>query len=243
MDKDCSANLHCYGPQNMDDHLFFLFPKSEGSMLNGVSIDKISCYMAESGYHFISSQRLNAYVLACRKDVFSEISEKNHFLFEQNRYWRNRDLSCVPVCNSLQQTFETGTLSSDGLKTMVDSIVTHLSVTGLYKNEKCGDRLIKDIFSYIWEKRSTQLFIYEICEMFNIPRRTLEYNYKRFFKISPGQHIKYIKLDLVRQLLLSKKISPGDIIYTLEDLGIHHPGHFGQTYKAYFGESMSETLS
>ena len=70
MDKDCSANLHCYGPQNMDDHLFFLFPKSEGSMLNGVSIDKISCYMAESGYHFISSQRLNAYVLACRKDVF-----------------------------------------------------------------------------------------------------------------------------------------------------------------------------
>ena len=55
--------------------------------------------------------------------------------------------------------------------------------------------------------------------------------------------MRYIKLALARRMLLEKTVNVGDIIYTLEDLGIHHPGHFGQAYKSYFGESMSETLN
>ena len=132
MTKDFNASFHSYGPSHLHGHVFFIFPETSGAIINVVATEKVSCYKSEDPYHFISPSGLKACVLGCSKELFNEILIKNKFFEQGNCYWRQKDLCCASVRQFMKSFFEKSILSDNGLKTLVDYIISQLNRTILF---------------------------------------------------------------------------------------------------------------
>jgi len=80
-----------------------------------------------------------------------------------------------------------------------------------------------------------------MCQQFDVSRRSFESYFKKYFGNSPASHFKKMKLMRVRQEILSTK--SGDLSSILSKSQNLHVAHFGQFYKRYFGETMTQTRS
>jgi AraC-like DNA-binding protein len=234
-----SADFYAQDLVTSADYVYFIFPSGDNSLINGVETERVGCYIAEADYYFVSKALLNTYVVACQKSIVQDVFNKNQTLFKTNCFCSHE---CYDIVDTIRNLFNLAVFSDKDLFSLIDTISNNLILNGKAKTGKCGNELIRSVFEYICKNQERQLFIYEICDLFNISRRSLEFHYKRCFNVTIGQHIKYIKLIMVRKRLLDHRINYGNIISTLESLGIHHPSHFGQIYKGFFGETMSKTI-
>ena len=98
-----------------------------------------------------------------------------------------------------------------------------------------------DAFDLLKDNHNKGINIAEACEILNTSRRTLELSYKKYFGVSPGQHLKVMKLFNIRKHLIE---SPNDskVSEILQSQNIAHMGHFGVSYKELFQENMKQTL-
>jgi len=88
--------------------------------------------------------------------------------------------------------------------------------------------------------------IYTIADLtkeFDISTRTLQYNFKQQLGVTPKQYLQNLRLNAIRQQLLSKESHKRSIADIISEYGFFHPSHFAQEYKTFFGETPTTTLN
>ena len=72
--------------------------------------------------------------------------------------------------------------------------------------------------------------------------RSLQRCFKSYFQIGPFEYIKTRRLNEARRALIAADPSDCSVTQIAMMNGISHLGRFSAEYRAYFGESPSETL-
>jgi AraC-like DNA-binding protein len=108
--------------------------------------------------------------------------------------------------------------------------------------EKLSPKLVKRAKDYIHERGHEALTLADIASALDVPERTLRDGFRHFLGTSPMRYLRTIRLERTRHALLNAPdgMHVSDIAL---DNGFSHLGRFSLEYKAYFGESPSETLA
>jgi AraC-like DNA-binding protein len=82
----------------------------------------------------------------------------------------------------------------------------------------------------------------DLCTCTGIGLRTLQRCFATYYQISPREYIKARRLNAVRRELILSEPSHGHVTDIALRNGLAHLGRFSGEYRAFFGESPSETL-
>ena len=110
---------------------------------------------------------------------------------------------------------------------------------GVFMTAQC--ELVRGIDRYLIAAGSRPVHIAELCETFDVSRRTLHRAFMDVLSIPPIAYLRRKRLDEVRAALLM-----ADLGATVADLARAHGflelGRFAGTYRRTFGELPSQTL-
>jgi AraC-like DNA-binding protein len=81
-----------------------------------------------------------------------------------------------------------------------------------------------------------------LCRELRMSRRGLEILFRRSLGTSPGRYLQAQRLNGVRRALIAADPSSTMVKQVALDWGFVHMGHFGQNYRAFFGETALSTL-
>jgi AraC family transcriptional regulator, ethanolamine operon transcriptional activator len=82
----------------------------------------------------------------------------------------------------------------------------------------------------------------ELCLRLRTSRRTLQNSFMQVADATPVHYLRCVRLNAVRQQLMSTRALDLSIAQAAADRGFNHLSHFAQRYKALFGELPSQTL-
>lgn len=102
-------------------------------------------------------------------------------------------------------------------------------------------RLLREIDHYLTDAGSRPIHISEICEQFNITRRTLHRTFNEIMHIAPMTFLRHKRLCDVHSALLNGD-SATVIKYVAREHGFIEQGRFAADYRKLFGELPSTTL-
>ena len=92
------------------------------------------------------------------------------------------------------------------------------------------------------ETREDPLRIEELCSRLRTSRRTLQDSFNRVTGASPLVYLRNLRLNGVRQRLMSTAAGELSVSSAATEAGFDHFGHFAGNYKSLFGESPSRTV-
>jgi AraC family ethanolamine operon transcriptional activator len=98
--------------------------------------------------------------------------------------------------------------------------------------------IVQRCHDYVTSADGSSASIVDICEMLNIPHRTLNYSFRKATGISPVHYLRAIKLNAARRELLTSQLPITDIA---ANYGFFHMGYFAKEYKRLFGDTPSMT--
>lgn len=106
-------------------------------------------------------------------------------------------------------------------------------------SQQAADKLVSMIAEH---KELDQLDLTDLCNEFDISRRSLELVCKTRFNTSPASLVKSAKVTGVRSRLLAA--SPNDLSVgeVMSEFGFFHTGNFAADYRKMFGETPRDTL-
>lgn len=82
----------------------------------------------------------------------------------------------------------------------------------------------------------------DVASAVRVSTRALFVGFKTYLNTTPMRYLKDLRLDMVRETLLSLEPHRASITSVAMDYGFHHLGHFCAAYKERFGEQPRETL-
>lgn len=135
-------------------------------------------------------------------------------------------------------------LEDELLEVFLDGLKSGLVMGGVkYGSRTSGRverlRLARDFVS-VNSHRSFKLE--EMCQAIGMSPRGVELLFRESLGISPGHFIRNQRLHGVRRVLLHSEKTPGLVKQSAMEWGFTHMGHFGQNYRALFGETPKSTL-
>jgi AraC-like DNA-binding protein len=112
------------------------------------------------------------------------------------------------------------------------------------KNARMEKRFqrLKTIRDFLAAKSHEAVKADSLCRELGLSRRGLEVMFQESLGIGPMKFLRHQRLHRVRRALQATSPLPGAIKKAALDCGFWHMGHFGQEYRALFGENPSETL-
>jgi AraC family ethanolamine operon transcriptional activator len=81
-----------------------------------------------------------------------------------------------------------------------------------------------------------------LCRELRMSRRGVEIMFRKSLGTSPGRYLQAQRLNGVRRVLIAADPSSTMVKEVALDWGFIHMGHFGQKYRALFGETALSTL-
>lgn len=112
----------------------------------------------------------------------------------------------------------------------------------LRRREPCiAPRHVKRAEEYIADRYNENITIESLAAHCGVSPRTLYRGFQEFRHVSPMQHLKTIRLDMVNRMLRLADISDSVTRIAL-DAGFRQLGRFAVEYRRRFGESPSDTL-
>ena len=105
------------------------------------------------------------------------------------------------------------------------------------------DMIFMEARSYMHTHLDKPITISDIAKKFKISERSLRNYFMRELNISPKQYLITLRLTKINYILKNEKEIKGLIEQTARRFGFNHMGQFAQSYKDFFGELPSETLS
>ncbi len=100
------------------------------------------------------------------------------------------------------------------------------------------NHIVQRCHDYVTSADGSAASIVDICEMLNIPHRTLNYSFRKATGLSPVHYLRAIKLNAARRELLTSQLPITDIA---ANYGFFHMGYFAKEYKRLFGDTPSMT--
>ena len=110
------------------------------------------------------------------------------------------------------------------------------------RSERNRNKIVREVKQYLDTLPDTRPKITELCRMFNVSQRTLEYAFHDNFGVTPERYLKSVRLNQVRNLLRKMSSQDTKIIDIASRFGFWHMGQFAADYRKLFGELPSETF-
>ncbi len=100
--------------------------------------------------------------------------------------------------------------------------------------------LVNEVRRYANERTDVVPSVAEICRVFGVSRRSLQYAFEEVVGVNPVSYLRALRLNAVRRAI--KEAGENTRILELAARwGFWHPSHFSASYKQLFGESPSAT--
>ncbi|TSE34007.1 helix-turn-helix domain-containing protein [Tepidimonas taiwanensis] len=101
--------------------------------------------------------------------------------------------------------------------------------------------LVRRARQLILDRPQDFLHLSQLCAALHVTRRTLHNCFDTVLGISPAAYLREVRLNAVRRALQDPDLAHLSIADVAAQWGFWHMGHFGQEYKALFGEPPSQT--
>lgn len=124
---------------------------------------------------------------------------------------------------------------------VLDSLLGQLATTDRPAHVRGGIRLAREVDAYLRGNLQAPLTISNLCSTMGVPERTLHKAVRTHLGLSPKALLKTLRLNAVRQALLSAPPGTGVMDVAMQ-WGFFHAGWFSQDYRQQFGETPSATL-
>lgn len=115
-------------------------------------------------------------------------------------------------------------------------MIADAQVEKLRSNAK--HRLLYKASKIVLDTRIKMIAVEELAQRIGTSRRNLEHVFQSNLGVSPKQFIVSVRMNRIRNELLSKDVSAGGVA---KRYGITHLGHFSKAYKNLFNELPNET--
>lgn len=112
----------------------------------------------------------------------------------------------------------------------------------LIKPVRMRENIIRQIKGYLDTSPDMAPKIRDLCSLFNVSERTLEYAFRERFDTTPKGYIKSLRLNQVRKALKQPSRKSEKIADIANRFGFWHMGQFAADYRKLFGELPSETF-
>lgn len=96
--------------------------------------------------------------------------------------------------------------------------------------------------SYVSKHLSDRITLATLCTISGLRERSLLVAFNRVTGTSPKAYVRKMRLQRVHDTLQKSRDRRQCITDVAHRCGFRHLGHFGQAYRALFGESPSDTL-
>lgn len=103
--------------------------------------------------------------------------------------------------------------------------------------------IVRNAVSAIWQSRSAQLSLAEICQAAGVKKSRLYKAFEEIHGVSPGRYIYRRRLTLARECLLSEEDRPRSVKDVAIQLGFLSSGQFARAYYSLFEELPHDTLT
>ena len=97
--------------------------------------------------------------------------------------------------------------------------------------------------AFIEDEYRNPIQLKDLCTYSGVGVRTLQRYFAAHFQMSPSEYINTLRLNETRRALLNAEPSVYTVTRIATSNGFSHLGRFSVGYRAYFGESPSETLA
>jgi len=101
--------------------------------------------------------------------------------------------------------------------------------------------IVKNVRTFLLENADRAIGVPELCNVFKVSRRTLQYAFDRILGIGPNAYLKILRLNGVRRALCRRdeRIS---VQQAASDWGFWHLSQFAKDYRNLFDELPSDTV-
>ena len=214
-------------------------------LVNGVATSQMFLMTPTNTLCAVFPRKFNELHFIFRADIFAEMAKTNeaYELLPKNKVFFYDQCDVAVWSEMLFSALNDASLNVDQVlrKFMDYFFEIHSLSNGLMSSNLKKSFFIKQLIPYLKENIYKDLAVTDMCQQFDVSRRSFESYFKKYFGNSPASHFKKMKLMRVRQEILSAK--NGDLSNILSKFQNLHVAHFGQFYKRYFGETMTQTRS
>jgi AraC family ethanolamine operon transcriptional activator len=103
-------------------------------------------------------------------------------------------------------------------------------------------KIVREVRRYLLQNHDEAVTIVDLCQRFEISRRTLQYAFQHVMGMNPNAYLRAIRLNGVRRCLRDPHSNVTSVQQAAADWGFWHLSQFARDYRDLFGELPSERL-
>lgn len=128
------------------------------------------------------------------------------------------------------------------LDALADICSTHESTGRAPYSQMSHYRLVREVRQYLLQNQEETITVVNLCQRFQVSRRTLQYAFQDVMGMSPNAYLRTIRLNGVRRCLRDPNSSVTSVQQAAADWGFWHLSQFARDYQGLFGELPSQCL-
>jgi AraC family ethanolamine operon transcriptional activator len=152
------------------------------------------------------------------------------------------------VCHEIDSVFRNGGLNSEIAWNLLAETILFMADAS---SSSSAERLVNGASAaiahraqtFIEERFREAIRMQDLCTFTGVGLRTLQRCFSSHFQVSPIAYIKARRLNAARRDLADADPSSHTVTWIAMENGFSHLGRFSVDYRAYFGESPSETMA
>lgn len=109
------------------------------------------------------------------------------------------------------------------------------------RSEIQHSQIVKNVRTFLLDNADRAIGVPELCNVFHVSRRTLQYAFDRVLGIGPNAYLKILRLNGVRRMLC-RKDEKTSVQQAASDWGFWHFSQFAKDYRNLFDELPSDTV-
>lgn len=103
-------------------------------------------------------------------------------------------------------------------------------------------KIVREVRQHLLGSPDETLTVVDLCQRFQVSRRTLQYAFQDVMGMSPNAYLRTIRLNGVRRCLRDPNSGVMSVQQAAADWGFWHLSQFARDYQSLFGERPSERL-
>jgi len=128
------------------------------------------------------------------------------------------------------------------LDTLAEVCSTHETTARAPYRQMSHYKIVREVRQHLLQNQEETITVVDLCQRFQISRRTLQYAFQDVMGMSPNAYLRTIRLNGVRRCLRDPGSGVMSVQQAAADWGFWHLSQFARDYQGLFGELPSERL-
>lgn len=237
--------------------------RSEGCKLASFSIgeDTIAMRPGHSQFELLTPNNFEILgIVVNRKDLESHIQTLNQSNWlpraMENELLRIRPSQRMRLQELVRQILKEGACTPDivanpsssesiriaVLDALAEICSTHDGAGRTPYSQMSHYKIVREVRQYLLQNQEDTITVVNLCQRFQISRRTLQYAFQDVMGMSPNAYLRTLRLNGVRRCLRDPNSGVMSVQQAAADWGFWHLSQFARDYQGLFGELPSQRL-